>query len=168
VVRPAGPEDCAAIAAIYTRGIEGRTATFEVRSKTANDILPWLAEPDRFPVLVAEEDGTVLGWARVSPYSTVPAYSGVGELQIYVDPAARGRGVGTDLTESTFRAAEAAGYWKLIGKLFPDNEPSRALLRRCGFRDVGLHHRHGRLDGQWRDVLVVERLVGEAASGYPG
>jgi L-amino acid N-acyltransferase YncA len=167
VVRPAGPDDCAAIAAIYTRGIEGRTATFEVRPKSADDIRPWLEDPDRFPVLVAEEDGAVLGWARVSPYSAVPAYRGVGELQIYVDPEARGRGVGTDLTEAAFRAAEQAGYWKVLGKLFPENQPSRALLSRCGFRDVGLHHRHGRLDGEWRDVLVVERLLGEAASGYP-
>jgi phosphinothricin acetyltransferase len=163
VVRPAGPDDCAAIAAIYTRGIEGRTATFEVRPKTADDVRPWLAELDRFPVLVAEEDGAVLGWARVSPYSAVPAYSGVGELQVYVDPAARGHGIGTALMEATFSAAEEAGYWKVLGKLFVDNEPSRALLRRCGFRDVGVHHRHGQLDGEWRDVLVVERLLGEAA-----
>ena len=159
-VRPARAEDCAAIAAIYTSGIEGRTATFETRSKTAGDVGPWLEEPERFPVLVAEEDGAVVGWARVSPYSGVPAYAGVGELQIYVDPAARGRGVGSALTEATCRAAHEAGYWKLVGKLFPENEPSRVLLRKCGFRDVGLHHRHGRLDGEWRDVLVVERLLG--------
>ena len=164
MVRPAGPDDCAAIAAIYTRGIEGRTATFEVRSKTADDVRPWLEDADRIPVLVAEEDGTVLGWARVIAYSAVPAYRGVGELQIYVDPAARGRGVGTALMEATFAVAEEGGYWKLLGKLFPENEPSLALLRRCGFRDVGLHHRHGRLDGEWRDVLVVERLLGEAAA----
>jgi L-amino acid N-acyltransferase YncA len=163
VIRPARFEDCAPIAAIYTRGIEGRTATFEVRPKGADDIRPWLEEADRFPVLVADDDGAVLGWARVSPYSAVPAYSGVGELQVYVDPAARGRGIGTALMQATFGTAEEAGYWKLVGKLFADNEPSRALLARCGFRDVGLHHRHGRLDGEWRDVLVVERLLGEAA-----
>jgi L-amino acid N-acyltransferase YncA len=162
MVRPARPDDCPAIAAIYTRGIEGRTATFETRPKSADDVGPWVEGADRFPVLVATHDHEVLGWARVGPYADVAAYRGVGELQIYVDPAARGRGVGTELMQGTFEAAEGAGYWKLVGKLFPENEPSRALLRRCGFRDVGLHHRHGRLDGHWRDVLVVERLLGPA------
>jgi L-amino acid N-acyltransferase YncA len=163
VIRPAQRDDCATIAAIYTSGIEGRGATFETRPRTAEDIAPWLDAHERFPLLVAEEDGAVLGWARVGHYSDREAYGGVGEVQVYVDPPARGRGLGTALLEAASAAAEQAGYWKLLGKLFPDNEPSRALVRRCGFREVGLHHRHGRLEGAWRDVLVVERLLGEAA-----
>jgi phosphinothricin acetyltransferase len=163
VIRPAQRHDCAAIAAIYTSGIEGRGATFETRPRTAEDIAPWLDAHERFPLLVAEEDGAVLGWARVGHYSDREAYRGVGEVQVYVDPPARGRGLGTALLEAASAAAEQGGYWKLLGKLFPDNEPSRALVRRCGFREVGLHHRHGRLEGAWRDVLVVERLLGEAA-----
>ena len=163
MVRPARPDDCAAIAAIYTSGIEGRTATFETRPRSAADVAPWLERGDRFPVLVADEDDAVLGWTRVGPYTDFEPYRGVGELMIYVDEAARGRGVGRELVEALCRACEEHGYWKLLGKLFPENEPSRALLRRCGFRDVGLHHRHGRLDGEWRDVVVVERLLGEAA-----
>ena len=163
MIRPAQRDDCAAIAVIYTTGIEGRTATFETRPRTADDITPWLADAVRFPVLVAEEDGVVLGWARVGPYSDREAYRGVGEVQVYVDPPARGRGLGTALLEAASGAAERAGYWKLLGKLFPENEPSRALVRRCSFREVGLHHRHARLEGAWRDVLVLERLLGEAA-----
>jgi L-amino acid N-acyltransferase YncA len=154
IVRPATPADLAAIAAIYTAGIDGRTATFETRAMAAEDVAPWLE--DRLPVLVAEEDGEVLGWVRVGQYSAMPAYRGVGELQVYVDPRARGRGIGAVLIDDICGVAAEAGYWKLTGKLFPDNEPSRALFRRSGFRDVGLHHRHGRLDGEWRDVLVVE------------
>jgi L-amino acid N-acyltransferase YncA len=163
VIRPAQRDDCPAIAVIYTTGIEGRSATFETRPRTADDITPWLADAARFPVLVAEEHGVVLGWARVGPYSDREAYRGVGEVQVYVDPPARGRGLGTALLEAASGAAGRAGYWKLLGKLFPENEPSRALVRRCGFGEVGLHHRHARLEGAWRDVLVVERLLGEAA-----
>ena len=159
MVRPASPADLAAVAAIYTAGIEGRTATFETRPRSAEDVAPWLDDPTRFPLLVAEEDGAVLGWVRISPYSAADAYRGVGELQVYVDPEARGRGVGAELIDAIYRTAAEAGYWKLTGKLFLDNEPSRALLRRAGFRDVGVHHRHGRLDGDWRDVLVVERSL---------
>jgi phosphinothricin acetyltransferase len=162
IVRPAAPGDLDAIAAIYTAGIDGRTATFETRTMAAEDVAPWLE--DRLPVLVAEEEGEVLGWVRVGPYNDRHAYRGVGEVQVYVDPRARGRGVGAALLDDICRVAAEAGYWKLLGKLFPDNGASRALVRRCGFREVGLHHRHGRLDGAWRDVLLVERLLGETAA----
>ena len=151
------------MAAIYTAGIEGRTATFETRPRGAEDIATWLDQPDRFPVLVAEEDGRVVGFARVSAYTGFEPYRGVGELMIYVDPAARRRGVARQLVEAVCGAVEERGYWKVLGKLFTENEPSRALLRGCGFRDVGVHLRHGRLDGEWRDVVVVERLLGDAA-----
>ena len=80
---------------------------------------------------------------------------------------ARGQGLGTTLLTALVDAATAAGLGKLIGRLFTSNAASLALARRCGLRDVGVHHRHGRLDGEWRDVLVVERLLGEAADDAP-
>jgi L-amino acid N-acyltransferase YncA len=121
-------------------------------------VLSWLASPERFPVLVADE-AAVLGWARLAPYSERPAYAGVGEVSIYVDREARGRGIGTNLLEELSRGARELGYWKLTGKLFPENESSLRLTSRNGWREVGTHLRHGRLDGRWRDVLVVERLL---------
>lgn len=121
-------------------------------------MLAWLEAGERFPVLVAGETG-VCGWARVAEYSPRPAYAGVGEVSIYVDRAARGQGVGAGLLEELARRAAGLGYWKLTGKLFPENEPSLRLVRRNGWREVGRHVRHARLDGQWRDVLVVERLL---------
>jgi L-amino acid N-acyltransferase YncA len=163
MVRPARPDDLPSMAAIYNAGIEGRTATFETRPRAPEDLAPWLDRPDRFPVLVSEEDGEVLGFARVAAYTDFEPYRGVGELMIYVAPAARRRGVALELVEAACSAVEERGYWKVLGKLFTENEPSRALLRRCGFRDVGVHQRHGRLDGEWRDVVVVERLLGDAA-----
>ena len=162
MVRPAEPRDAAAIAAIYNQGIEERQATFETEPRSPEDIRTAL-ERGEF-VLVEESDGAVRGWARVGGYSEREAYAGVGECQIYVEREARRRGVARELIESLCEEAEARGYWKLIGKIFPENDGSVGLLRRCGFRDVGLHHRHGRLDGEWRDVLVVERLLGAAAS----
>jgi len=79
-----------------------------------------------------------------------------------VHPDHRRRGVARSLLGALLSEAEARGYWKLIGRLFPENAATVALFRACGFRDVGIHRRHGRLDGEWRDVLVVERLIGEA------
>jgi L-amino acid N-acyltransferase YncA len=114
-------------------------------------------------MIVADHDGRVVGWAAVGEYNPRECYRGVGEATLYVARAARRQGFGRGLLEQLTAAAERAGYWNLIGRLFPENGPSRALLRSCGFSDVGVHRRHGRLDGEWRDVLVVERLLGEAA-----
>jgi phosphinothricin acetyltransferase len=159
LIRAAEAADAEAIARIYTQGIAERSSTFETAARTALDIEPWLLAAKGLPVLVADEDGVVLGWARIAAYSERPAYSGVGEVSVYVDAAARGRGLGRALLEALHQSARENGFHKLVGKLFTDNEASAALVKRCGWREVGLHHRHGRLDGQWRDVLVVERLL---------
>lgn len=117
----------------------------------------------RFPVLVHERDGAVTGWVRVVPYSPAEFYFGVGEYVLYVDRAIRRQGVGRALLEAACRDAARLGYWKLVGKLFADNAPSIGVARACGFREVGVHVRHGTLDGEWRDVLVVERELDPVA-----
>jgi L-amino acid N-acyltransferase YncA len=164
VIRRARPQDAERIAVVYSTGIAERQATFETEPRTAHDVAPWL-QADGQPLLVAEDGGEVVGWARVVRSSDRCAYAGVGEYAIYLDPAARGRGVGKALMDALAREAEAAGYWKLLGLMFTSNLASVALAHRAGFEDVGVHRRHGRLDGEWRDVLVVERLLGEAAAG---
>ena len=151
--------DADSVAAIYNEGIRGRGATFQTRERTAGEVAAWVGEAGRFPVVVGERDGSVVGWARASSYSSVDAYAGVGELAIYVASVVRGGGAGRALVEGLCDACRSRGYWKLIAKVFPDNEASIALLHRCGFRDVGLHVRHGRLDGEWRDVLLMERSL---------
>lgn len=157
-IRRAEPEDAPRIAEIYNAGIAERSSTFETRPREASDVLGWLEAGERFLVLVADETD-VSGWARIAEYSPRPAYAGVGEVSMYVDREARGRGVGSGLLEELSRRAAELGYWTLTGKLFPENESSLRLVRRNGWREVGLHLRHGRLEGQWRDVLVVERLL---------
>jgi L-amino acid N-acyltransferase YncA len=161
-IRPAARADCGRIAAIYNTGIEERSATFETRLRGRAEIARWLEDPSRSPLLVATREGRVTGWTRISRYSDREAYRGVGECQVYVEPAARGRGVGTRLLLAACHEAETLGYWKLLGRLLATNRASLALVDRCGFREVGVHVRHGRLDGHWRDVVLVERLLGPA------
>jgi L-amino acid N-acyltransferase YncA len=161
-VRRARSRDCEAVARIYNEGIAERRFTFETDARSAAGIEDWLRSPGH-PVLVVEHGGAVVGWARISPYSARPCYAGVGEGSIYVLASERGRGLGSALAEALIREAERAGFYKLLGKLFADNEASRRLVARHGFREVGIHVRHGRIDGDWRDVLVVERLLGDAA-----
>jgi L-amino acid N-acyltransferase YncA len=155
-VREMKAADAPTVAAIYNEGIRGRGATFLTDEQVADDVAPWTDEGNRYPVLVAERDGAVVGWARASRYSELAKYSGIGELGIYVTEAAQGAGVGRTLVDALADACRERGYWKLIAKVFPENETSVALLHRCGYRDVGLHQRHGRLDGEWRDVLLLE------------
>lgn len=157
VGRDAVPADADAIARIYNEGIEDRVATFEVRPRTADDVRTWLGGDH--PVVVVEEDGEVVAWAAASAYSARACYAGVAEVSVYVSRAARGRGLGRRaLDELAARAAEA-GFHKLTGKILVENAASRALVRAAGFREVGVHERHARLDGTWRDVVVVERLL---------
>lgn len=159
--RAARPQDAAAIAAIYNAGIADREATFETRLQGPAEVLTWMAEG--LPFLVAEDAaGAVVGFARVAPYSGRDAYRGVGEHGVYVVPEARGRGVGRALLDALCAAAEAAGLHKLSSRVFASNAASRAVHRAAGFEEIGVQRRHARLDGEWRDCVLVERLLGEA------
>jgi phosphinothricin acetyltransferase len=165
-IRAARADDAAPVAAIYNAGIAGRQATFETRPREPDEILAWLESG--LPYLVAENgDGRVLGFARVSPYSCRAFYAGVGEFGVYVDPDARGAGVGRALLEALAAAAVRQGMYKLTSRVFTTNAASRAVHRAAGFEEVGIARRHGRLDGEWKDCVLVERLLGEAAEGTP-
>ena len=160
-IRQATAADAPAIARIYNQGIEDRGATFETRPRTPADIVAWLEEAKRLPLLVAEDEGIVVGWAGLSAYRSRACYAGIGEFSIYLERTMRGRGVGRMLLSSLIDAARDRGYWKLVSRVFPFNTGSRSLCRSCGFRKVGVYEKHGRLDGKWLDVVIVERLIPE-------
>jgi L-amino acid N-acyltransferase YncA len=143
--------------------MEERQATFETEPREADDFEEPLARSEQLLFLVAVEGERVLGFARLIEYSPRPCYAGVGEASIYLERSARGAGLGRRLLEALTEEAERRGYWKLVGLLFPENRASVALLAGSGWREVGLFARHGRLDGRWRDVLLLERLLGGAA-----
>jgi L-amino acid N-acyltransferase YncA len=155
--RAARQGDAEAIARIYNQGIEERIATFETRPRAGGDIQGWFDEGH--PVVVVEEGGVVVSFANASDYSSRECYSGVVEFSVYTATEARGLGAGAMAMEALISAAERAGFWKLTSRVFVENEPSRKLLLSLGFREVGVHEKHARLDGVWRDVVVVERLI---------
>jgi L-amino acid N-acyltransferase YncA len=109
--------------------------------------------------------GRVIAWAWASPYRARPWYQGIVEYSVYVEREQRGKGAGRAALTELIRRCQAAGFHKLVSRVFPENQASRALCRSLGFREVGLYQRHGNLDGQWRDCLIVELLIGEAARG---
>lgn len=162
-VRLATVADAASIATIYNEGIEDRVATFETRPRTAADIEAWF--DDWHPIVVAEDGGDVVGFASTSTYRPRDAYAGVAEFGVYVARSHRGRGLGRELMKALADEAAARGFWKLVSRVFVEDAASRALLTSAGFREVGVYLRHGKLDGRWRDVVIVERLIGEAVDG---
>jgi L-amino acid N-acyltransferase YncA len=155
--RPATPADAADIARIYNQGIEERVATFETRPRVAADIERWF--DGVHPVVVVEDDSGTLAFASTSMYRTRECYAGIAEFSVYVAQEARGRGAGRLAMNALIDAARAAGFWKLLSRVFPENAASRALLQSVGFREVGVYRRHAQLDGVWRDVVIVERLL---------
>ncbi|MFN8474320.1 MAG: arsinothricin resistance N-acetyltransferase ArsN1 family A [Anaerolineae bacterium] len=155
--RPAIPNDAPDIARIYNEGIADRVATFETRLRTPEDIRAWF--DGVHPVVVVEADGRTVAWASTSTYRPRECYAGVAEFSVYVAREARGKGAGRVAMLALIEAAEAAGFWKLVSRVFPENTASLSLLESVGFREVGRYEKHGRLDGIWRDVVIVERLI---------
>lgn len=156
-VRSATPNDAAAIANIYNQGIEDRVATFETHRRSAEDVQAWL--DGKHPVLVVENDSEIIAFASTSAYSARECYAGIAECSAYVKRDKRGHGAGRLVLESLISAAEEASFWKLVSRVFVDNKASRALIGSLGFREVGIYEKHAKLDGVWRDVIIVERLI---------
>jgi phosphinothricin acetyltransferase len=151
-VRDLRPDDWPAVRAIYEDGIRSG-ATFETEAPSWE---AWDAAHTELR-LVAELDGTVVGWAALSPYSPRRCYRGVGDVSVYVGSSARGVGVGRLLLENLVERSEEAGYWTLSAGVFPENEASLRMHEACGFRVIGVRERLAALDGVWRDAVWLER-----------
>jgi L-amino acid N-acyltransferase YncA len=161
--RRATPADVAAIREIYNQGIEDRVGTFETRPRSDEDIHAWF--DGRHPIVIVEgDDGTIGAFASTSSYRTRECYRGIAEFSVYVRRSARGHGLGRIAMEALIAEARAAGFWKLVSRVFVENAASRTLLGKVGFREVGVYEKHARLDGAWRDVVIVERLIPENQS----
>lgn len=161
IARGAFPEDAQAIATIYNEGIADRVGTFETEPRTREQIVAWF--DGRHPIVVVEDGTQIVAFASTSAYRARPCYAGIAEFSVYVARDRRGSGAGRVAMTALLAAAEGAGFWKLLSRIFPENKGSRALMVKLGFREVGIYQRHGKLDGIWRDCVIVERLLGEAA-----
>jgi L-amino acid N-acyltransferase YncA len=153
-VAPLAATDWDDVARIYGEGIATRLATFETE-------VPAWEGWDRTHLpghrLLARDEGRVVGWAALAPVSSRCVYAGVAEVSVYVAADARGRRVGTALLAALVASSEAGGIWTLEAGILPENEASVRMHERCGFRVVGRRERLGRMRGEWRDVLLLER-----------
>jgi L-amino acid N-acyltransferase YncA len=155
IPRLATLNDAPFLAAIYNEGIEDRVATFETRPRSDDDVRGWF--DGRHPIVVVEDDGQIVAFASTSTYRSRDCYAGIAEVSVYVARKFRRHGAGRVALSELIDQAKAKGFWKLVSRIFPENQASRALIRSLGFREVGIYEKHGQLDGVWRDVVIVER-----------
>ena len=153
LIRDLEPLDWPQVARIFADGIRSGNATFELEPPGWE---AWDAAHTEIRV-VAELDGRVVGWAALSPKSERHCYRGVAESSVYVEETAQGRGVGRALMDELIARADAAGLWTLEAGIFPENKASLRLHLGCGFRLVGVRERLGEANGEFRDVLLLER-----------
>jgi len=157
--RAASPGDIPAIAQIYNEGIDDRVGTFETRPRSHDDVRAWF--DGVHPIVVVEAAGAIVAFASTSTYRTRDCYAGIAEFSVYVARAWRGQGAGRVAMDALIAAAAQAGFWKLVSRIFIANIASRSLMAKVGFREVGIYEKHGKLDGVWRDVVIVERVIPE-------
>lgn len=167
-IRGARTEDLDAIRTIYNQGIDDRIATLDEDEKSPADIDRWWADHDgRYAVLaaVANDTGALVGWASLNRYSRRRAYQAVADVSVYVEREHRGRGIGRLLLAELERVAAYNGFHKLVLLTFPFNALGQSLYRTCGFREVGLFHEHGRINGRYVDVMAMEKVLADPSPG---
>jgi phosphinothricin acetyltransferase len=154
IIEAMRPSDWEDVRSIYLEGITTGNATFETAAPSWEQ---WDAAHLPFARLVARQEGNLVGWAALSPVSQRCVYGGVAEVSVYVSASARRSGVGRKLLQSLIDESEQNGIWTLQAGMFPENTGSLSLHRSCGFREVGRRERIGKMNGVWRDTILLER-----------
>ncbi|WP_227521585.1 arsinothricin resistance N-acetyltransferase ArsN1 family A [Bacillus alkalisoli] len=159
-IRESKQEDIEAILRIYNQGIEDRIATLETVLKDTEYMREWYKmHQDRYQVIVAENKEQVVGWASLNIYNSRCAYDGVADLSIYIERESRGKGMGGKLIDKIEVIARRNNFHKIILSTFHFNQLGQTLYRKKGYREVGIFRNQGILDGQFVDVMAMEKLL---------
>lgn len=159
-IRLANEQDLESIQRIYNQGIEDRIATLETEPKDFMYMKEWYRNHQgRFKVIIAENEETVIGWASLNQYNGRCAYNGVADLSIYISREYRGKGVGSILLDSLERLAKEHDFHKIVLFTFSFNGLGQGLYRKKGYREVGVFNKQGKLDGEFVDVMAMEKLL---------
>ncbi|MBW8352104.1 GNAT family N-acetyltransferase [Bacillus sp. IITD106] len=160
IVRGARETDLESIMEIYNQGIEDRIATLETEAKDISYMVDWFKQhQNRYSVVVAEEGNKIIGWASLNPYNNRCAYDGVADISVYISKEYRGKGVGGKLLSTLEIKAEEHNFHKLVLFTFPFNRLGQGLYKKMGFREVGVFKNQGILDGEFVDVMAMEKIL---------
>ena len=158
-IRSATLNDLDAITEIYNQAILNTTATFDTTPKTLEEQKTWFSRHGpQHPVLVAREDGPVIGWAALSEWSNRCAYSGTAEISFYVHEDCQGRGIGRKLAEATVCAGRDTGLHTLIARIAQGNEASVHIAESLGFNHIGVMKEVGQKFGKLLDVYLMQKI----------
>jgi phosphinothricin acetyltransferase len=159
-IRTAAAADADAIAEIHNQGIVDRIATLDTTLRTPAGTRDWLAERgSRHPVIVADVNDAVVGWASLNRFNPRSAYDHAADFSVYIERGWRGRGVGRQLLERLVVLAREIGFHKMVLSALAHNDAGIALYTRAGFDRVGIYREMGQLDGRWVDVLLMEKIL---------
>jgi Sortase and related acyltransferases len=154
MIREMQQADSFRVLEIYRMGLETRNATFETMVPSWKE---WDSKHLSHSRLVFEENDNVEGWAALTHFSAREVYQGIAEVSIYVADGARGKKIGSTLMDKIIISSELNGIWTLVSSVFPENEATLKLHAKFGFRIIGKRERIARLDGKWRDTILLER-----------
>jgi phosphinothricin acetyltransferase len=159
-IRDAAAEDAEAVCTIHNQGITDRVATLDTNLRTIDEVREAVATRGaRHPMIVADIDGVVVGWASLNRFNPRPAYDHVADFSVYVERARRGKGIGRELLDRLIALAHDIGYHKMVLAALASNDAGVALYARAGFTRVGVYREQGQLDGRWVDVVIMEKLL---------
>ncbi|QQZ09611.1 arsinothricin resistance N-acetyltransferase ArsN1 family A [Heyndrickxia vini] len=159
-IRLATINDLEDVLSIYNEGIEDRIATLEMETKDLNYMFDWFHKhQERYKTIVAELYGDIIGWASLNQYNSRKAYDGVADLSVYIKRSYRGKGIGGKLLSAIEIHARENEFNKIVLSTFPFNQLGQGLYRKKGFREVGVFEKQGKLDGEFVDVMVMEKLL---------
>ena len=158
MTRAARQEDLPRILEIYNAAIADGKSACDERSRTLADKEVWFAEHyPKYPVIVSETDDRISGWAALSPWARHDGYAKTVEISLYVDADFRERGLGKQLLEALVAAGQQAGFYVFVARILEGNDVSVRLHERCGFLHVGRQPQAMWLNGEWLDVILMQR-----------
>ncbi|WP_260284414.1 arsinothricin resistance N-acetyltransferase ArsN1 family A [Peribacillus aracenensis] len=160
IIREAMETDIVSIKELYNQGIEDRAATLEIETKDQTYMEEWFAKHmGRYKVIVAEQEGQIVGWSSLNPYNSRAAYKRVADLSVYISRDHRGKGIGGLLLQSIEKLAIENDFNKIVLFTFPFNRMGQGLYKKRGYREVGVFKNQGMLDGEFVDVMAMEKLL---------
>jgi L-amino acid N-acyltransferase YncA len=160
VIRKSNETDIKSVLTIYNQGIEDRIATLETEIKDYTYMKDWFYKHNgRYKVIVAECEGEIVGWASLNQYNSRCAYYGVADISVYISREYRGKGIGKKLLAELESLAKENGFHKMVLFTFPFNQLGQGLYKKMGFREVGVFKNQGILDGNFVDVMAMEKIL---------